>query len=334
MKRCLQPLIRGRLSGPAVTLLSWSQEGTLVKGIYDVPVSGLYFLELTAIFCNQLDRNMNVDVVADSCVEDVRRHRITVEGSYIKIVSKCIGYWTASDEKILPLYTRVQPPDCNLTFCIEKDLISLDRFERYKFVFNEIEIDSLKKQILIDKSKFCFIGASHSGAIVEHLVNIFPSSQKFEHIDVQWPEDLVNAATLALSQGCTFAVVGIGQWPAGWPRGKPMSFEEYEKTMRHALDEFSRITSKAIDLHVRNIHENPLGNIISACPPKDWRNPEVIRLYNQILEEICFELGIKFIDTTSIISPMYDSAPDWCHYKNSAGVAEALYLVHRLIMKL
>jgi len=78
------------------------------------------------------------------------------------------------------------------------------------------------------------------------------------------------------------------------------------------------------------MHENPLG-YIASCPPTDWRNPEVVRIYNQILSQISNELGIKFLNTESIISPMWDSAPDWCHYKNSAGMIESLYLVHEIL---
>jgi len=80
----------------------------------------------------------------------------------------------------------------------------------------------------------------------------------------------------------------------------------------------------------RNTHENPLGYIISSCPPSDWRNPEVIRIYNELLQNICQDLRIPHLMTTDITAPLWDSAPDWCHYKNDAGLIEALFILQSI----
>jgi hypothetical protein len=93
---------------------------------------------------------------------------------------------------------------------------------------------------------------------------------------------------------------------------------------------FTNIVNGSMMTMVRSEHENPLGNIISSCPPRDWRNPEVVRIYNEILAELCRDLRIPFLDTTSIISPLWDTADDWCHYTNQVGLEEATYLAHSL----
>jgi len=146
--------------------------------------------------------------------------------------------------------------------------------------------------------KLCFIGASHSRIAVEMLDGIAI------HISAPWPTDLSYAGNASLINNCSDAVIGIGQHPAGWPRNEPMEFSKYRDEMRAGLVSFSNIVNGSMGLYVRNVHENPLGNRISACPPDDWRNPEVIRVYNEILADVCEELRIPFFDTTDIISPM------------------------------
>lgn len=91
------------------------------------------------------------------------------------------------------------------------------------------------------KAKFCFVGASHSRTIVQHLHILFSSlSEAFLHIDTKWPKDLINVCTVALAEGCVIVLIGIGQWAAGWPGGAPLSFEENEESMRNGLASFRK----------------------------------------------------------------------------------------------
>ena len=63
---------------------------------------------------------------------------------------------------------------------------------------------------------------------------------------------------------------------------------------------------------------------------KYQRNPEVIRIYNELLQNISQDLRISHLMTTDIITPLWDSAPDWCHYKNDVGLIEALFILQSI----
>jgi len=352
-KRCSNPVIRGRLSGPELAILTWTIKGDTAQGSYEVSKPGIYFLELVALFCEQFSPSMSSDDIKLSCLEDVRRHSLISKGSCINVinVSKLsgAGAWETTDDFAQPLYTRVQPPQCVIARKSTKSkerigkachkLTSLKGFSEYKFSFmsGKLSMIDIKKDLetslrIKKKRKYCFVGASHTRTIVDFLQDIFPlHSAKFLHFDVKWPDELSDVATAVLQNKCDAAIVGIGQWLAGWPKGFPVSFEEYERSMHAALRNFRNVTVGYSKIFVRNMHENPLGFMIASCPPTDWRNPEVIRIYNQILSQISIELGIKFLNTESIITPMWDSAPDWCHYKNSAGLTETLYLLHKIL---
>lgn len=43
------------------------------------------------------------------------------------------------------------------------------------------------------------------------------------------------------------------------------------------------------------------------------------------------ESNVEYIDTNFIISPLWDSPKDWCHYENEAGSSEALYILQNVI---
>jgi len=134
-----------------------------------------------------------------------------------------------------------------------------------------------------------YVGASHSRVSLK-LINDFFSREtnssrestrtEMTHVVARYPFDLYRAAFRVMHSKCTHAIVGIGQWPAGWPGGAPMGFDEYKRVVHHGLW-FLKAINRHVKILVRSEHENPLGNAISACNPRDWRNPEVIRVYNE-----------------------------------------------------
>ena len=63
--------------------------------------------------------------------------------------------------------------------------------------------------------------------------------------------------------------------------------------------------------------------IASFCPPKDWRSPTVLAGYNAIVRSA----ARRFVDTSFIVSPLWDASVDWGHVCNQASHVEALYLV-------
>ena len=151
--RCPRPALRGRLSGPALTVLHWTWiPGTMssddphsskdiammLKGTYNVPVSGRYFLEIVALFCNDWSHLGGGDDTKElnwkynftnTCMEDPTSHRITATGAAIDVDVLLVseesnnvpGYWMwkkkgtryrQSSKPYQPMYTRYQPQGC------------------------------------------------------------------------------------------------------------------------------------------------------------------------------------------------------------------------------
>ena len=341
-QRCPRPVLRGRLSGPALVMLEWKQvargggEESLF-GYYRAPSRGVYFLEIIVLYCFQFQKNWSQALVQNTCIEDVRRHRLTSQNVTIQVLvtqhneKPKLGYWERTDHFREGIYTRTQPNGCVQPLCNIDEFTRRQNVSSYKFSFNETALDASRFQT----SVLCFVGASHSRFAVGHLQAVFPSySAKIEHIEVQFPSDLQTASSSVHASNCTHVIIGIGQWPAGWPGGAPTSFSEYESSMKIEVANFSAVLRKRVpsfQIFIRSMHENPLGNLISACPPGDWRNPEVVRIYNEILLSVSEQLSIPFLDTTDIIMPLWDSAADWCHYEGEAGRVDALYLAHRAL---
>lgn len=344
-KRCDALVLRGRLTGEQLAMLSWfkSDSGTLV-GTYDQLPPGVYFIEIVALYCSTFNRSMPVHIVKNTCLEDPRRHRVTALNSSIHVVdiswpapANKIGSWSRKREleEILPIYTRTQPNGCNPPECDISRFSKLSQVElMYNFTYSKETMKRLGAVVSTNSLRsliFCFVGASHSRTIVEMLSSHFGEGPWFQHVDARYPNNLNQAAEFVRLQNCTHAVIGIGQWPAGWPGDAPMGFQDYEQSMHGGLVNFTNIVNTSTKVYVRNVHENPLGNIISSCPPRDWRNPEVVRIYNELLLEVCTRLKYHFIDTTDILGPMWDTAPDWCHYKNEVGRVEAIYILQFIL---
>jgi hypothetical protein len=83
--------------------------------------------------------------------------------------------------------------------------------------------------------------------------------------------------------------------------------------------------------YLRSMNYNPLGGRIASCPPTDWRSPVVVDGYNAILRRLAKSFHITYIDSNFIVGPMWDSAPDWSHYRNEVGHRMAAYIVARVL---
>jgi len=134
--RCVNPYLRGRLSGPTLSILEWTtptRKNTKV-GRYQVPIPGPYFVEIIAITCNDFSYNTSYDFQF-TCIEDVMNHRLTKTNTQIVIDSadttsagtaaannnaaaRFTGYWLhqpderARQQDFASVYTRFQPRGC------------------------------------------------------------------------------------------------------------------------------------------------------------------------------------------------------------------------------
>ena len=101
---------------------------------------------------------------------------------------------------------------------------------------------------------------------------------------------------------CQRIIFGFAQWLAGHHHGRPTLFPEYHnlkivligllKSKKNILKELGA------EVYVRSAHYVPFFIWIGDCPQKYWRSPTFIDGYNAILEDLCKERGISFIDTT------------------------------------
>jgi hypothetical protein len=96
---CQHPVLRGRLSGPAITILDWERHTTMhhnrttqLMGRYDhhlLPVApttaGMlcYYIEIIALLCEEWDYNTNFQPI---CLENPERHRVTARNASITTV--------------------------------------------------------------------------------------------------------------------------------------------------------------------------------------------------------------------------------------------------------
>jgi hypothetical protein len=152
------------------------------------------------------------------------------------------------------------------------------------------------------------------------------------------------------NRNCTIALVGIGTWDAGFPESRPTPLDEYEPQMVRTLANV-RLTYPAASVYAWSAHYHVLGTrLYQKCPLQDWRHPPLIDQYNASLQRIVkqqvstttSESGVsestttsvssiplpplQYLDTSFITTPQWDSPPDWCHFNNSVGQTEALYI--------
>jgi len=140
------------------------------------------------------------------------------------------------------------------------------------------------------------------------------------------------------THNCTKFVIGVGQWPASWaaPGKVPYSLKRWRDEMTNVVtnEEIFKIDGE-IKLFLRSIHHNPIGDLIGACPPTDWRSPTVIDNYNFIIEELVLKLNssrVVYLDTTFITKPLWDSSRDWCHLTPKVSSVESLYIAYALLV--
>jgi hypothetical protein len=183
---CRHPVLRGRLSGPALIILEWERHTvnnrtTRLSGRYDhhlLPTGMLcYDVEIIALLCEEWDYDTNFQPV---CLENPERHRVTAWNASIMVLppvgptnnvvvlandnANVAGRWVRQrqyddddklsiiDENHRPLYTRWQRKTCGwhkTDYCPE-ETNSLDRFRPYKFRWEQQNDDggsSLEDQI-------------------------------------------------------------------------------------------------------------------------------------------------------------------------------------------
>lgn len=169
--RCPHPSLVGRLSGPLLTVLEWSQvlsqdkqdQSTVYCGSYKNSwlLPGVYFLEVLIIHCNgfgvtafERENKSGTMLKFDfthECLEDPDNNRITDKSTFIPIKMEIDGIGVSSkghwvSESALPMYTRYQPNECRGTNLPDKCAVAMNNthVKAYSFVFRNYELVNMK----------------------------------------------------------------------------------------------------------------------------------------------------------------------------------------------
>jgi len=146
-------------------------------------------------------------------------------------------------------------------------------------------------------------------------------------------------AGLNLGEGsisCTDIVANMGQWPAGWPEGRPWSFREYELAVRGDLQEMVNISDQ-LGMEPRKLYwlsTNPHGYMdvhgrsMYGSDATEWRWDGVIDEYNAIARRAAEESeAVQYLDIAEIARPLSDLPYDGAHYAGIVGDEMAWALI-------
>jgi len=341
-RRCLKPVLKGRLAGPFLSIITfddWKSSDELL-GRYNVPSKGHYFIEIISLLCNDVQLDGELKGI---CLENPIHHRITSEHSFI-IITKVqekydeivgVGSWSytpRNNQTQVPLYTRYQPPNCrgiNLSKPRCTIATNLTRFEPYSFSWNEKTRKVLSSLRAVDGrgTKMCFIGWSHTRVLIENL--------KMKHLGIHsWQKahfvSDVNEKFISnlFAQNCTKIILGLGQWDLD----RRVAFSTYMTGMTRIVLQLKEMNSKQgneAELFVWNMHYNPIGDNVQ-CPSGDRRLPPFVDSYNSINQQLCYKYNVTYINTQTVMGPVWDRASDWNHYRDESSRYEGVLIYGKL----
>jgi hypothetical protein len=179
----------------------------------------------------------------------------------------------------------------------------------------------------VPTQQVCYFGASHVRGIFDAAGEQakLANQRKPRFIWASYPEDVAGLAANKKADGCRHAVVSVGQWDLGWPKGGITPPSEFREGVIAAI----RIVLQIKDLRtavILSTNYNPMGNRLFGCinqtrvKQPDWRAPDLVDAYNGILRHVSTELQVPFIDNTDIVGPIWDSAEDWSHPRQAFPV--------------
>ena len=272
--------------------------------------------------------------------------------------------WLLRDEELVEALRCTRKPDAAAWCAPMPDRI----WNRYFAAWyipppaHELEREALQldprapRRMLPDDRRACFFGDSQ----MRHLFNNFVMamsgyaavpvasaekevmpSDRHSYAVKRWAGfDREEGAVIAIdSMSCTDIVVNMGQWPAGWPEGRPWSFLEYEVGVRSDLEELRALAAR-LDVLPKRLYwlsTNPHGymdmNGRSMYGPDavEWRWDAVVDGYNGIARAAALASGIKYVDVSGIVKPLADLPYDGAHYAGIVGDEMAWELIKAMV---
>jgi hypothetical protein len=353
------------------------------------PVAGTYFLELIVVFCKNMlifpppmlptaeqEREMvwnNSYNFARTCTEDAVHRQLTSTNATITVLATIKseggsppGFWIHKHHTMMkPLFTRYQ-----LATCYRKDtpeclppITSVEPFREYYFQFGEQTTSAPTSSGAVESSSniiICIVGSSHARNMAQSLTEAINATQimnvAIQYHDFRMPFQVTTNAVRSMisGNGCQRLIISVGQWPAGkrfrvnadGPWTIARFHGEYRQMARRLYDAFPTLPTI-----YRSINYNPLGGLIGACPPTDWRSPALIDGYNAAIGHVIEELHngtainnssggggkgsanvVQFVDTNFLVGPMWDAASDWCHLDPPLALLQGVYIVQKALL--
>ena len=196
----------------------------------------------------------------------------------------------------------------------------------------------------------CFLGASHAYVLVKHcqvLLSQSPdiSNMECQHMSFKEPNDIKESSILALlenRQRCTHVVIGLFQWPFSYHHST-IHFSDWKREMTTVVEMFkSAVASPKNALEkilLRSAHTNAMGYKYHTCPARDYRTIPNAKMATSFLKEIVETHAIdedgkevlSLVDTTFLLDPVWDSAPDLSHYTGEAALMETKYILWKIL---
>ena len=312
---------------------------------------------------------------AQTCTEDAARRQLSSPNATITVLATTLseggtppGFWIHKhDTMIKPLFTRYQLASCyrkETPDCLPP-ITSVDPFREYYFESSEQATSSSTSTGTAESSSniiICVVGSSHARNMAQRLTEAVDVTQRMnvaiQYHDFRMPYQVTSNAVRSMisDNGCQRLIISVGQWAAGkrfkvngdGPYTLARFHDEYRQMARRLYDAFPTLPTV-----YRSINYNPLGGLIGACPPTDWRSPAVIDGYNAAIRHVVEELHnhtamnntisggggkgganhvVQFVDTDFLVGPMWDAASDWCHLDTPLVLLQGVYIVQKALL--
>jgi hypothetical protein len=276
------------------------------------------------------------------------------------------------------LYTRYMPYKCSVfdddDAKPDDDSAGCNRHsEPYRFRWTLGKGDSRRlvdKKYLVDKVRrkseerrnetFCLVGDSHIYYLVmdflpKYVVNplrlssIYLSSTLGGNLTFSDSADNITRADgvrqrLEVSaygktlEHCSFILVQIAVWDAGWLEESPTSVSLYEQNMLKTIQNL-QLTYPSAALYIWSPHSMSMAlTSWQDCPLGDWRHAPLIDVYKAALQRVVAATASaspanppKYLDTSFITRPMWEYTWDYSHSSAHISDARALFISATLL---
>ncbi len=204
--------------------------------------------------------------------------------------------------------------------------INLDAHRRVCF-FGDSQMRHLFNAFVMATSKYAVL------PVVSAEKEVMPSS-RHTYIEKRWAGFDLGEGRQNIS--CTDIVANMGQWPAGWPEGRPWSFPEYELAVRGDMREMADMSDQ-LGMEPRRLYwlsTNPHGYMdvhgrsMYGSDAAEWRWDGVVNEYNDIARRAAEQCKVvQYLDIADIARPLSDLPYDGAHYAGIVGDEMAWTLI-------